>query len=195
MNHARVGVIVLAAGESRRYGAPKLLAQIDGVALIRRAALAAQAVGAAVVVVLGAHRDLLEPHIADLAVERAFNPDWASGMGSSIACGVARMGATIEAALIMLADQPLIGARELLSLVGAHAAAPGCIVAAQFSGVLGPPCLFPRRYFAELAALRGEHGARGVLQRHAAQVEALPLSAAAADIDTPADYARLSGSA
>jgi molybdenum cofactor cytidylyltransferase len=188
-----IGIVVLAAGASRRFGAPKLAATIDGVPLIRVVASAASATGAKVVVVTGAHRDVLEPHLADLAVEFAFNADWAGGMGGSIACGIGRLDATIDAAIVMLGDQPLIGSTELQRLIDAHTHAAGRIVAAQFSGVLGPPCLFPRQYFAELAALRGDHGARGVLQRHAAQVEALPLSAAAADIDTPADYARLFG--
>jgi molybdenum cofactor cytidylyltransferase len=191
MNCARVGVVVLAAGESRRFGAPKLLALVDGVALIRRAALAAKAVGTTVVVVIGAHRDKVEPHIADLKVERAFNPDWANGMGSSIACGVAKLDSAIDAALIALADQPLIGKRELLRLIGAHAAAPERIIAAQFSGLLGPPCLFPRQYFDELVALGGAQGARAVLARHADRTEALPMPAAAIDIDTPQDLAML----
>jgi CTP:molybdopterin cytidylyltransferase MocA len=195
MNCAGFGIVVLAAGQSRRFGAPKLAAPIDGVPLIRRVALAAVASGAKVVVVTGAHRDVLEPHVADLPLERAFNADWASGMGSSIACGVGKLDATIDAAIIMLADQPLIGCPELLQLIAAHAQAAGRIIAAQFSGVLGPPCLFPRRYFAELAALRGDHGARGVLQRHIREVDPMPMPNAAADIDTPRDLVHFTSQA
>lgn len=186
-----IGVVILAAGEAKRFGSAKLAVPIGGVPLLRRAALAALAISTRVVVVIGAHREAIEACIADLTVERVFNADWASGMGSSIACGVARMDSRIDAALIMLADQALIGQSELLRLVDAHAAAPERIIAAQFSGVLGPPCLFPRWYFAELATLSGAQGARAVLARHADRTEALPMPAAAIDIDTPQDLTRL----
>jgi molybdenum cofactor cytidylyltransferase len=182
-----VGVVVLAAGEAKRFGSAKLVAKIDGVPLVRRAAIAALAVGTQVIVVSGAHREAVETCIADLAAERAFNAKWMQGMGGSIACGVAKLALSVDAVIVMLADQALIGTAELRRLIDAHAAAPGHIIAAQFKNVLGPPCLFPRRYFAELAALQGEHGARVLLQRHARRVEALPLPAAGLDIDTPQD--------
>lgn len=190
-----LGIVVLAAGESRRYGAPKLLASVDGVPMIRVVAANAIAAGAKVIVVTGAHREALLPHIADLAVERAFNAGWADGMGGSIACGIRKFAATIDAAIIMLADQPLVGCAQLMQLIRAHAQAPRRIIAAQFSGVLGPPCLFPRQYFAELAALRGDHGARDVLQRHIGEVNTVPMARAAIDIDTPRDLLRFTSRA
>jgi len=182
-----VGVIVLAAGEAKRFGSAKLATKVDGVALVRRAAMAALAVGTQVVVVIGAHREAVETCITDLAVERVFNAQWMQGMGGSIACGMAKLALTVDAVLVMLADQPLIGAAELRRLIDAHAAAPEHIIAAQFENVLGPPCLFPRHCFAELAVLQGEHGARALLQRHAQCVEVLPMPAAGLDIDTPQD--------
>lgn len=189
-----IGIIVLAAGAAKRFGSAKLVVPIDGVPLVRRAALAALGVGARVIVVTGAHRERVESCIADLRVERVFNANWRSGMGASIASGVAALDVRCEAAIIALADQLLVGTAEFEALIAAHARAPARIVAAQFGDVLGPPCLFPRPFFSELAGLRGEPGARTLLQRHVAEVEPLPLPGAAADIDTPADYARLGGS-
>ena len=184
-----IAIVILAAGAARRFGSAKLLTPIDGVPLARRAALAALDVAKQVVVVTGAHREPVEACIADLAVTLAFNADWQKGMGSSIARGVAVLR-DCDAAIIALADQPLIGSAEFAALIGAHARTPERIVAAQFDGVLGPPCLFPRAFFGELRALCGEHGARSLLQQHASRVEAMVMSDAAVDIDTPQDRAR-----
>ncbi len=68
---------------------------------------------------------------------------------------------------------------------------PGRIIAADHGSTLGPPCLFPRRWYPELAALSGPQGARSLLLKHAAEVEPLPLPQAAIDIDTPEDYRHL----
>ena len=190
-----VAVVILAAGAARRFGAAKLAAKIDGVPLVRRAAIAALTVGTPVVVVTGAHREAVEAGIAGLAVECVFNAQWTQGMGGSIACGAAKLPPAVDAVIVMPADQPLIDAAQLRRLIDAHAAAPERIIAAQFKDVLGPPCLFPRHDFAELAALRGEHGARALLQGHAPRVEALPMPAAALDIDTPQDLSAFTSGA
>lgn len=184
-----IGIVVLAAGEAKRFGSAKLIVPIDGVPLVRRAALAALTACEQVVVVTGAHREPVEACVADLAVACVFNAQWAAGMGGSIACGIARLLRTTDAAIILLADQALIGVPQLRQLIDAHTAAPERVITAQFSAVLGPPCLFPRTFFAELAALRGDHGARSLLQRHARLVDAVPMPAAAFDIDTPRDLA------
>jgi len=94
---------------------------------------------------------------------------------------------------IALADQPLIGVAEFAQLIAAHGRAPARIIAAEYTGVLGPPCLFPRKYFGELAGLDGERGARVLLQRHSAEVNSLPMPAGASDIDTPDDYGAAGG--
>jgi len=188
---ADISIVVLAAGAARRFGEPKLIVPIAGVALIRRAVMAALASVAKVVVVTGAQREPIEAAIADLPVMRVFNPEWASGMGSSIACGIARLDSSTAAAIVSLADQALIGAAEFNRLIRAHARAPERIIAAQYSGVLGAPCLFPHAHFGELAALRGEQGARVVLERNAGCIDGVAMAAAAFDIDTPADLAGL----
>ena len=181
-----VGIVVLAAGEAKRFGSAKLIVPIDGVPLVRRAALAALGVAARVVVVTGAHRESVESCIVDLAVARVFNANWEDGMGGSIACGIGALD-HCDAAIIALADQALIGAEEFAALIDAHRLAPGRIIAAKFDDVLGPPCLFPRRYCAELAALHGDCGARALLRRHAQHVMPLSMPAASLDIDTPQD--------
>ncbi len=189
-----VCVLLLAAGRARRFGAPKQLARLDGVSLVRRAARAAAASGARVLVVTGAYRRAVRAELEGLAVMPIWNARWRQGLGDSIACGVRfarRLRPSPRALIVALADQALLTAADFRALIAAHAAAPARIVAAANAAVRGPPCLFPRRHFAELAALRGRGGARTVLERHAASVVAVPMPRAALDIDTPADHARL----
>ena len=119
-----VAVVILAAGAARRFGAAKLAAKIDGVPLVRRAAIAALTVGMPVIVVTGAHREAVEAGIAGLAVECVFNAQWTQGMGGSIACGAAKLPPAVDAVIVMPADQPLIDAAQLRRLIDAHAAAP-----------------------------------------------------------------------
>jgi len=195
MKAERIGVVVLAAGAATRFGSSKLTAPTAGVPLVRRTALAALGASAHVVVVTGAHRAAVEACIADLAVERVFNPGWAEGMGSSIACGIAALPASCEAAIVVLADQALVDVEGIAALIAAHERAPERIIAAQYDGVHGPPCLFPRGYFDELARLDGDQGARALLERHCAQVDAVSMPDAATDIDTREDYERLTQAA
>lgn len=192
MNSERVGIIVLAAGQSRRYGAPKLALPVDGVALVRRVVQAALRASAHVIVVTGAHAEHIEPLLAGLETTISFNPDWALGAGHSVAHGVARVTAiapTIDAALIALADQYRVGAAQFSAMCDLHATAPGNIIAASYGGAVGAPCLFPRAYFDELIHLRGSSGAQPLLHTHAPMVRALLMPEAEYDIDTPFDYA------
>jgi len=96
---------------------------------------------------------------------------------------------SLSAMMVLLADQPAILASEIKAMLEQHARRPGRILAAHYTGHLGPPCIFPTGTLEELAALAGPDGARGVLRRHAALVDSYPLPSAAFDIDTPADHA------
>jgi molybdenum cofactor cytidylyltransferase len=193
---ADLAIVLLAAGKASRFGTPKQLARLDGVSLVRRAALAALEVCPQLIVVTGAADAAVSAELAGLRLQRIHNPVWEDGMGGSIACAFAAWrDAGPAAALVCLCDQPRVGAPELRRLIAAHAVAPAAIVAADHGANLGPPCLFPRWSHAELAALAGPAGARVVLQRHAARVISVPLPEAALDIDTPADLARAAGGA
>lgn len=185
---------MLAAGAARRYGSAKQLAALDGVSLVRRAAQAALAAGLSPTVVTGAYAEAVAAELRDLRVPTLHNADWEQGLGSSIACGFRSLlteSSPPAAAAICLADQALVGAAQLRQLVAAHRAAPLRIVAARYAGVRGPPCLFPRRWYGELARLSGDRGARALLERYAAEVIEVAMPEAATDMDTPADYEAL----
>ena len=192
-NH-HIGIVLLAAGKAGRFGSAKQLLSIAGVPMVRHCALAAVDTGARVSVVTGAYRDQVEEQLSDLPVNLVFNPDWQLGIGNSIACGinaVSGMEPSIDAAIISLADQPMITAAELMRLICAHSRTGRRIIAATCNNISGPPCLFPRAYFGDLANLKGYRGARALLDFHSANVDGLPMAASMADIDTPEDYLRL----
>lgn len=189
MTTASLRVILLAAGNSSRYGSPKLLVEVDGTPILARVArMAVEVAGReAVVVVLGAHAERLEPLVRDASAAIAFNPNFGEGIASSIRAGVACVPAGTAAAMILLADQVALAAGDLRRLVASWERQPDRIVAAQYGGTTGAPAIFPADLFNELAALQGDRGARALLTRHAARVVAVPLPAAAIDVDTPSD--------
>lgn len=181
-------VIVLAAGGSTRFGSPKALTRIEGRALIQHVVARALAVGGqAVTVVLGAHARDIVPAIGSAPVGLVINRDWEAGLASSVRAGIERLPGSCAAALIVLMDQPLVGIDALRRLVATWSARPKEIVAAQYDGHCGVPAIFPRWAFAELRQLRGDAGARALLQRHADRTVGVPMPEAAIDIDTPED--------
>lgn len=188
----RPWVIVLAAGGSRRFGGPKLLARIRGETLLQRAmrvALGARPAGC--IVVLGARADMLKRRLHAWPVRVVVNRHWRSGLASSIRAGVAALPREAPAALLLLADQVGVGPAELELLMAAWRRAPRAIVASRWGAVTGPPSLFPRRAFADLKRLRGDAGARRLLAESRRRIVVLDMPGAASDIDRPADLRRL----
>lgn len=185
-----VGLVLLAAGQGRRFGpAPKLLATIEGVPLVRRAAEAAMASKARpVVAVLGARAPLIRAALAGLDLRLVENPDHADGLSRSLRAGLAALPSEAEAAIVVLADMPRITAAHLDALIEAFAAADPrpCAVVPVHEGVRGNPVLLDhRRLSTELAALEGDRGAGTILARRADVLD-LPADAAVRfDVDTP----------
>jgi molybdenum cofactor cytidylyltransferase len=180
--------IVLAAGASRRFGSTKQLAKFRGQPLVTRAMRLAETVsGQQSLLVAGNQWSLVAAACAPLAGYLVVNADFDEGLGSSIAAGVAAVAASASGILLLMADQPLIDAGHLHNMVEAWSKNPQCMVASEFDGVDGPPVVFPASCFPELCALKGDSGARRVLQANPAQVIRLKCPAAAADVDVPAD--------
>lgn len=184
--------IVLAAGESRRFGSTKQLARFRGEPLVARALRLAETVcGSRTLLVAG--KDWRRVHAASAPLEGFLvrNDDYAEGIASSIACGVRAVRAQASAVLILLADQPLVDASYVSRLIGAWRDNGERFACSRYGESLGPPSIFPRAAFDELEALEGDRGARPVLDAHAGELTVLDCPAGSADVDTPADLAAL----
>jgi len=195
MSEPQVGMIVLAAGGSTKLGNPKQLVQFQGKSLIRRSVEIALAVDAAsVIVVLGSNAPAIATEINDLPMEIVVNDDWAVGISSSLKTGLAKLldlHPSIDAALIMLSDQPFIAEKTIRSLVDTYCSSDRLIVAGEYRGVLGVPALFDRSIFSEMMTLEGDAGARVVIRRDPKRVATVSAPEAAFDVDTPSDHDRL----
>lgn len=188
----RVCIVLLAAGGATRFGSAKQAAAIDGIAMVRHCALNAIDSGARVVVVTGAYREKVESELCGLDVTSIHNADWSRGLGSSIACGIGSIAddPDVDATIVLLADQPLVGGSDLRELISQHRLQPDRIIAASAKRTIMPPCLFPRDYFAELQRLHDDRGARTLIERYRDRLVAVPMPHAAIDIDTPEAYAQ-----
>jgi molybdenum cofactor cytidylyltransferase len=148
-----IPVLVLAAGRSARLGEDKLLVDVGGTTLLRRAVLAAlDAALGPVLVVLAAGAARARAQLAGLGCDVVENPDPARGMNSSLACGVAAVPDGAEALVVALADMPLVGAPMLRALEGRFRATGAPLVASRYGEVLAPPVLYGRALFADLAS-------------------------------------------
>lgn len=183
--------VVLAAGGSTRFGAPKQLHEVGGEPLVRRAARAALAAGAgSVIVVTGSGADRVEACVTGIpGVATARNPGWALGIGSSLATGLRALPVGYDAVLITLADQPLVDAAALGRLLAAFGRRR--IAAASHSGIIGVPVVVGAELVGELLTLPPHTGAGRWLRQRAGDVAAVPMEEAAFDIDSPEDARRL----
>jgi molybdenum cofactor cytidylyltransferase len=188
-----IPTILLAAGSSRRFGAPKLLEEVRGKPLVRHAAegLLAVAPGELLVVTPPDSR-AFRLALDGLPVGIVENSRAHDGMGASIAAGVAALPPRASAVLIALADVPLGTADALPAVVARFRQGGARIVAPRFRGRPGHPVLFARALFPELVSLTGDQGARELLERHHGSVAIVELDRDAPDdVDTPEDLARL----
>ena len=188
-----VAGVVLAAGLSSRMGKNKLLLEIGGTSVLRRALLAAAAAGLdPIIVVLGHQRELVQPSLAGIACTPVVNEDYASGIDTSLRAGFRALGDGVQAAVAMLADMPFVTAEMLQALVERWRRSEAPLAVSTYEGVLAPPMLYGRQLFAELRELEGEGCGKRVVKRHRAEaIELAWPGAALADLDVPADVERV----
>jgi molybdenum cofactor cytidylyltransferase len=185
--------LLLAAGAAGRFGAPKLIQPLRGTPLARWSAAALAAATDALLVVIRPDAAPLREALGGIRARFVVNAEPERGLGRSIACGVRALPADADAVVIALADEPLLETRWIDAVITRYRAATGAtIVAPVFRGIRRHPVLFDRGVFAELAALDGDHGARGVVDRDASRVALVEFDEPGTiDVDWPEDLARL----
>lgn len=186
----KLGCVIMAAGNARRFGENKLAAEVQGRSLIRRALEAVPAEEFDKVVVVTQY-----PEVLELAEEFHFDPvrnnhpDW--GISHTIELGLAET-TDCDGAMFLVSDQPLLKRESVRELVELWRSRPENIAALAHGGVRGNPCLFPARFFPELSALEEDHGGNTVIRRHEEDLVLLEVrEEELTDVDTPRTLERL----
>jgi molybdenum cofactor cytidylyltransferase len=212
--HEPISGIILAAGESSRFGRAKQLLDWKGQPFVRAVAKTALEAGLRpVVVVTGANAEQVQAAINDLDVTVVYNDEWKGGQGSSIKAGIAALTPPslpqieqhlprsyrkhshavfgVGAAIFLLVDQPQVTTSILRALVEKHAEGLYPAVAPMVMDQRANPVLFDRITFSDLMKLEGDVGGRAIFHRH--HVEYLPWhdDRLLLDVDTPEMYQRL----
>lgn len=183
-----VTIAVLAAGRSTRTGARhKLLAQFDGIPLIRRSTQRASEIeGIPVLVVTGYREATMRDALAGLDITITHNFDYAAGISSSIRSAIRAVSGECVGLLVHLADMPLVERSHFSSMIRAFEDHGGeIIVRATSSGRPGNPVLLPRALFSQIEELEGDIGARNVIAHSGLTVVDVEIGCAAeCDVDT-----------
>ncbi len=189
-----VAAIILAAGCSRRMGEQnKLLLPVHEAPMISnvvKAALASRV--EQVIVVVGYEADEIRELLPRSRVTTAYNPEYATGMASSLRYGLQAVAEDMDSALILLGDMPLVSSAQMDQLIAEFKPDLGLdIVVPVRQGRRGNPVLWGRRYFDKMQALQGDTGARDLLLEHAPNVTSVEMSDEAVflDVDIPTDLA------
>jgi molybdenum cofactor cytidylyltransferase len=178
----RIAALVLAAGEGKRFGGKKQLAEVSGEIMLRHVLKqlpVAELCG--IYCILGAYRDEIKDQIADLAQLIEF-ADWQQGMGASLAYGISHIPGldTLDGIMICLGDQAALHTSHYKQLLDSFNRQQ--ISAAWYAGKAGVPAIFPLAYKTQLSQLDGDQGAKKILQS-ATQINNVPIAEAGLDLD------------
>lgn len=191
----RVVAVVLAAGASRRFGSPKLLAALDGRPLLQHTLDAVAAAGLDdVVVVLGEAARDVERALHWRAERRVGNPRPQDGLSSSLRIGLdaAAEDPSAQAVLVVLGDQPSLRPDVVAAVLAAAETTDRPLVRVRYADDDAPnPVLVRRAAWALAAGLDGDRGLGPLLERHPDLVAEVPVAGRNPDVDTPADLAGL----
>jgi CTP:molybdopterin cytidylyltransferase MocA len=186
-----VGGLVLAAGDSKRFGAPKQLAELDGRPLLEHVLISmSKAPLDRVVVVLGAHAKEVREQVPLHGAEPVVCTDWEEGLGASLRTGASALEGC-EAVVVALGDQPRLSP-EAVARVVSQRGSDEQAVRATYGGVPGHPVLLERGVLARVRTLRGDTGARELLHGVPLREVACDGLGSPADVDTPEALAALS---
>lgn len=199
-----MAAIILAAGQSRRMGQPKMLLPWgESTVLGQVVAVLAEGLGAdhktdfEIIVLTGAEREKVEGLVAGLTdkypVRCVFNPAYEAGeMLSSLQCGLAALGPGVDAALIGLGDQPQVEPGTVSSILGAFESSPARIIVPSYKMRRGHPWLVEKSLWNEILQMKTPQTPRDFLQASANEIKYVIVDTPSVteDLDTPEDYKR-----
>lgn len=165
----RVGAVLLAAGQSSRFeDGNKLLAQVDGMPIVRRAAeTLLDAAVEETVVIVGHDEDAVRDALSGLPVSFQFNPDYAEGQSTSVRAGVeAARERDWDGTVFALGDMPFVSPATVDALLDRYAGEGESIVAAAHDEKRGNPVLFGATHYETLADVHGDMGGRRLIEEH-----------------------------
>jgi molybdenum cofactor cytidylyltransferase len=189
----RTGAVILAAGASSRMGRNKMLLDVHGVPMVRRAVQVAIDAGASpVVVVVGNDERQVRAALEGLDCTFAVNPDFTGPTSTSLHAGLRAFDDSVEASIVLLADMVRVSADMVRTLRTSLEASDAPLAVSRYDDVLAPPLLFRRALWPELLAWHGEGCGKAVVKahQHEARLHDWPVSALR-DVDTPDDYREL----
>lgn len=184
--------IILAAGESSRFGSPKQLAGWQENNLLQHTINITESFfDKNIIVVLGANAELIQSRLDKSDVTIETNNDWQSGISSSIQAGIKALPDDTEAVMILLCDQPLLEKSSLKKLISLWQQQRNSIVASEYQDTVGVPAIFPAAFFSQLEALQGDKGAKQLLISMKERLLTVSVPEASIDIDTQNDFNNL----
>jgi molybdenum cofactor cytidylyltransferase len=193
-----IAAVVLAAGTSSRMGQNKLLMALDGEPLVRRAVgRAAKAGFAPLIVVLGYQADRVQQALDGIDYQPVVNAEYERGVNSSLRAGIqVASESNAGAAVVVLADMPLVTTAMLETLVERYRQGTAPLVISDYDGVNAPPLLYDRSLFGELATSEGQGCGKHVVKKHRHEAESVswPVDALT-DLDAPEDFQRVTATA
>ncbi len=189
------GILIVAAGQSKRLGSPKQLLMYEGKTLINRLIdIVKEAVDFPMVLVLGAHAEKIKLQLSNPNMPIIINEQWAQGMGSSISIGLEGLiqkNPAIDGVMVLVCDQPFLNREHILTLLDLQAKSALPMAACYYAGVLGTPAVFHQSIFPELLALKADMGAKNIINHRIQEVAKLHFEQGLLDIDTEEDYKKL----
>jgi molybdenum cofactor cytidylyltransferase len=168
MRAPRIAGIVLAAGLSSRMGSNKLLAEMDGIPLLRKTISAAvDSHLEPIIVVTGHQADKIRDALEGARVVFAHNPQYAEGLSSSLRAGISSVPEDSDGALILLGDMPEIPSILIERMLAAFSPPDGRTICVATAGSKrGNPVLWGRQFFAEIEQVTGDSGAKHLMGTH-----------------------------
>jgi len=188
--------VMLAAGEGKRFGSNKMLASVDGKPALEHVlrGVAGSELSRAVLVLGSSSQEILE-RLGNLPgnVKTVLNPNFRSGMSSSIRTGL-RAATDAGAVMLLLGDMPFVTAQVMKKVIEAYRDSAALACRAVSGGKPGHPVIIGKELFAELGKLRGDKGARSILEKHGDRVLTVEVAPSTQrDIDLESDLRASTG--